>query len=178
MFCGKRLRALSTPQSHAQANQIFLIDLRHTNIHPLRLSVVLIRHYLFFILILIHYRLLCGRQPDAPLTSPSLPYLPERRPVSEAYTQLSLKNYEKSATSARLLGVDPSLAKLLVQAAGSGPAAALVPAAVRRAGVQAALRTGLSTLSALRHAGNPFGDVRVALLQRQVLWLEVCHHLV
>ena len=42
----------------------------------------------------------------------------ERKLVAEANTVLSVANYEKSAAAARLLGVDPGHARLLLDAAG------------------------------------------------------------
>ena len=91
-------------------------------------------------------------------------YNTERLPVAKNITALSVKNYEKSAKTARLLGVDPILAKLAVKAGESLP----LPSSLRTSAVKTALKTGLSTLKWLGEPGNPLGDVRVRALQSQV----------
>ena len=103
-------------------------------------------------------------------------YERERRPVATANTALSLRNYEKSATTARALGLDPYLAKAAVRAAaaslGTPAAAAAAPwrsaavAAAVKAGVNAVLDAGLATLAGLDKPST--WDARVALLRRQV----------
>ena len=40
----------------------------------------------------------------------------ERRPVAITVAKMSLKNYEKTKTAARLLGVDPDHAKVIYRA--------------------------------------------------------------
>jgi len=91
-------------------------------------------------------------------------YSLERRSVALANTRLSLDNYGKSCASARMLGVDPALAKLAIASVAAAP---LVPFAVKRAAVNAVLDAGLSTLRLLRHQ-SPGLDLRVSALQRQV----------
>ena len=92
-------------------------------------------------------------------------YSAERRSVALTNTRLSLENYSKSCASARMLGVDPALAKLAIASAAAVP---LVPFAVKRAAVNAVLDAGLSTLRLLRHEGGAGLDVRISALQRQV----------
>jgi len=93
-------------------------------------------------------------------------YEAERRPIAEANTAASIINYEQSATSARLLGVDPQLASLVVRAAD----ASMLWHAAKKQLVAAALAAGLSSLQWLRDwRGNAVtGLLRVRLLQRQV----------
>lgn len=95
-------------------------------------------------------------------------YNTERRPIAQNITALSMENYEKSASAARVLGVDPNLAKLAVKVATSFPSGGLIPMSVRSAALKAALSTGLSTLKWLGQPGNPLGDVRVNALQSLV----------
>jgi hypothetical protein len=104
-------------------------------------------------------------------------YERERRPVATANTALSMRNYQKSAATARALGLDPYLAKAAVRAAAASlgdpeTSAATAPwrsaaiAAAVKTGVNAVLDTGLATLAGLDKPA--VWDARVALLRRQV----------
>lgn len=92
-------------------------------------------------------------------------YDAERRPVAQANTKLSLENYEKSCTSARLLGVDPVLAKLAVSSVSAIP---YLPFKAKKIAVNAALSTGLSTLKWLKNDSNGVSELRVKALQSQI----------
>lgn len=91
-------------------------------------------------------------------------YSRERRAVAQANTDLSMANYKKSITSARLLGVDPVLAKAALASVSLLP----VPFAARRTAVNALLDAGLSTLSWLKDGSNVLSELRVRALQAQV----------
>jgi hypothetical protein len=90
-------------------------------------------------------------------------YDTERRATAVALTALSLNNYRKSEQVASLLGVDPKLAKLGLNAAKG---AALVPFSVRKNIVEQALKVGLYSLSFLKEPGHPLGQFRVDKLTR------------
>ena len=87
--------------------------------------------------------------------------------MAEANTALSMRNYEKSALVARLLGVDPALAKIAINTAKSS-VSSLVPLSVRKVAVNGILDAGLSTLALLAKPGYVLGDVRVKLVQRMM----------
>lgn len=91
-------------------------------------------------------------------------YSRERRAVAQANTDLSMANYNKSLTSARLLGVDPALAKAALASVSLLP----VPFAARRVAVNALLNTGLSTLAWLKDGSNTLSELRVRALKAQV----------
>jgi hypothetical protein len=87
--------------------------------------------------------------------------------VAEANTALSMRNYEKSALVARLLGVDPALAKIAINTAKSS-VSSLVPLSVRKVAINGILDAGLSTLTLLAKPGYMLGDVRVKMVQRMM----------
>jgi hypothetical protein len=87
--------------------------------------------------------------------------------VAEANTALSMRNYEKSALVARLLGVDPALAKIAINTAKSS-VSSLVPLSVRKVAINGILDAGLSTLALLAKPGYVLGDVRVKMVQRMM----------
>ncbi len=91
-------------------------------------------------------------------------YDTERRATATALTALSLENYRKSEKVASLLGVDPKLAKLGLNAAKG---AALVPFSVRKNIVEQALKAGLYSLSFLKEPGHPLGQFRVDKLTQR-----------
>ena len=69
-------------------------------------------------------------------------YERERRPVATANTALSMRNYQKSAATARALGLDPYLAKAAVRAAAASlgdPETSAATAPWRSAAIAAAL---------------------------------------
>jgi hypothetical protein len=73
-------------------------------------------------------------------------------------------NYEKSASVARVLGVDPVLAKIAIDAAKAS--SYILPLPLRKLAINTILDTGLSTLALLAKPGYALGDVRINLLQR------------
>lgn len=87
--------------------------------------------------------------------------------MAEANTALSMRNYEKSASVARLLGVDPALAKIAINTAKSS-VSSLVPLSVRKVAINGILDAGLSTLALLSKPGYVLGDVRVKMVQRMM----------
>jgi hypothetical protein len=87
--------------------------------------------------------------------------------VAEANTALSMRNYEKSALVARLLGVDPALAKIAINTAKSS-VSSLVPLSVRKIAINGILDAGLSTLALLAKPGYVLGDVRVKMVQKMI----------
>ena len=91
----------------------------------------------------------------------------ERKPVAEANTALSMRNYEKSASVARLLGVDPALAKIAISTA-TASFSSYMPLSMRKIAINGILDLGLSTLALLAKPGYVLGDVRVKLVQRMV----------
>jgi hypothetical protein len=91
-------------------------------------------------------------------------YERERKPIAEQNTALSLQNYEKSASVARILGVDPKLAKIAI---GTANFADFVPLSIRKVAVNSIFDVGLSTLSMLKKP-SLFGDIRVNMVQRMV----------
>jgi hypothetical protein len=78
-----------------------------------------------------------------------------------------MRNYEKSASVARMLGVDPALAKIAINTAKSS-FSSLLPLAMRKIAINGILDAGLSTLALLSKPGYILGDVRVRLVQRMV----------
>lgn len=91
----------------------------------------------------------------------------ERKPVAEANTALSMRNYEKSASVARLLGVDPALAKIAINTA-TASFSSYMPLSMRKIAINGILDIGLSTLGLLAKPGYVLGDVRVKLVQRMI----------
>ena len=78
-----------------------------------------------------------------------------------------MQNYEKSASVARMLGVDPALAKIAINTAKSS-FSSLMPLSMRKVVINSILDMGLSTLALLAKTGYVLGDVRVKLVQRLV----------
>ena len=78
-----------------------------------------------------------------------------------------MQNYEKSASVARMLGVDPALAKVAINTAKSN-FSSLMPLSMRKIVINSILDMGLSTLALLARPGYVLGDVRVKLVQRMV----------
>eukprot|EP00596_Hydrurales_sp_CCMP1899_P000793 CAMPEP_0119044178 /NCGR_PEP_ID=MMETSP1177-20130426/29244_1 /TAXON_ID=2985 /ORGANISM="Ochromonas sp, Strain CCMP1899" /LENGTH=547 /DNA_ID=CAMNT_0007013807 /DNA_START=399 /DNA_END=2039 /DNA_ORIENTATION=- len=91
-------------------------------------------------------------------------YERERKPIAEQNTALSLQNYEKSASVARMLGVDPRLAKIAI---GTATAVDFVPLSIRKVAINSIFDVGLSTLSMLKKP-SLLGDIRVNMVQRMV----------
>lgn len=80
-------------------------------------------------------------------------------------------NYNKTAVSARLLGVDPYLASAGIAGSKLSLVESVAPYEVRKQAVLSALRMGLSTLKWLADWQSPFnitGKLRAVALQRQV----------
>ena len=94
-------------------------------------------------------------------------YITERKPIAQANTDLSMENYEKSASVARMLGVDPVLAKIAIDTAKSS-FSSLMPLSMRKVVVNTILDVGLSTLALLARPGVVLGDVRVGMVKRTV----------
>lgn len=88
-------------------------------------------------------------------------YSSERKPVAESNTELSVHNYYKSAKAAALLGVDPSLARAVVDACRLP----VVPTFLRGIAVKQALNFGLSFLKMVKIPGSFIGDMRVKALK-------------
>ena len=78
-----------------------------------------------------------------------------------------MRNYEKSASVARLLGVDPALAKIAINTA-TASFSSYMPLSMRKIAINGILDFGLSTLALLAKPGYVLGDVRVKLVQRMV----------
>ena len=78
-----------------------------------------------------------------------------------------MRNYEKSASVARMLGVDPALAKIAINTAKSS-FSSFLPLSMRKIAINGILDAGLSTLALLSKPGYILGDVRVKLVQRMV----------
>ena len=91
-------------------------------------------------------------------------YNDERKPIANANASLSMRNYDKSALAARLLGVDPTLAKTAINTFNTSIASYLLPLPIRSIAVSAMVSTGLSTLKYLK---NDY-DIRTTLLKNMI----------
>lgn len=91
-------------------------------------------------------------------------YDEERKPIANANASLSMRNYDKSALAARLLGVDPSVAKTAINTFNTSIASSLLPLTIRSMAVNAMVSTGLSTLKYLK---NDY-DIRTVLLKNMI----------
>jgi len=102
----------------------------------------------------------------------------ERLPIAQQNTSLSVRNYESTAATARILGADPVLAHLLVtmgqiampQQQSSSSSSQLYPSPFRKGAVLSLLRMGQSTLGWLAEGSsiNWSGAIRRRALQ---LWM-------
>jgi hypothetical protein len=91
-------------------------------------------------------------------------YNDERKPIANANASLSMRNYDKSALAASLLGVDPSIAKTAINTFNSSIMSSLLPLSMRSAAVNTMVTTGLSTLKYLK---NDY-DIRTILLKNMI----------
>ena len=104
----------------------------------------------------------------------------ERLPIAQQNTSLSVRNYESTAATARILGADPVLAHLVVtmgqiampqqQQQSSSSSSSLSPSPFRKGAVLSLLRMGQSTLGWLAEgsSNNWSGAIRRRALQ---LWM-------
>lgn len=96
-------------------------------------------------------------------------YEKERKKIARENTELSLRNFQRSADAAAALGLDPALAKLALNLSDNSITNTLLPFAVRKQTFLTAVGAGLSSMYALKNwRNNPYGRLRVNALQKLV----------